>query len=80
MAQMKTLKRHKDRAYARMLSVKGALMTRELDKDQTAKQKIRTLRRARRYIRANEGALARVLNTYARMAALDPARQFWAEQ
>ncbi|WP_299653057.1 hypothetical protein [uncultured Tateyamaria sp.] len=44
------------------------------------RDQIRALRRARRYIRANEGALARVLNTYERIAQLDPSRRFWAER
>lgn len=43
------------------------------------RDQIRALRRARRYISANEGALARVINTYARVAKLDPSRRFWAE-
>ncbi|MBY5932649.1 hypothetical protein KUV51_06530 [Tateyamaria omphalii] len=47
---------------------------------QADKKRIRALRRARRYIRANEGALARVLNTYERIARLDPSRRFWADQ
>ena len=41
---------------------------------------MRALRRARRYIRANEGTLARVLNTYARVGDLDPSRRVWADQ
>ena len=48
--------------------------------DLAQKQRIRALRRARRYLRANEGALARLLNTYARVAELDPARRFLPEQ
>ncbi|WP_299374760.1 hypothetical protein [uncultured Tateyamaria sp.] len=55
-------------------------MTQELDTEKAAKQRVRALRRARRYIRANEGSLARVLNTYARIAELDPARRFWGDQ
>ncbi|WP_415403022.1 hypothetical protein [Tateyamaria sp. SN3-11] len=54
-------------------------MTQETDIDKEARNRIRALRRARRYIRANEGTLARLLNTYARIADLDPARRFWAE-
>lgn len=45
----------------------------------TNRENIRTLRRARRYIRENKGTLARVLNTYERISQLDPARRFWAE-
>lgn len=48
--------------------------------DTAVRDRIRALRRARRYIRANEGSLARLLNTYERIAQLDPARRFWAEQ
>lgn len=48
--------------------------------DTAVRDRIRTLRRARRYIRANQGALARVLNTYERVAKLDPSRRFWVEQ
>lgn len=48
--------------------------------DTIARDRIRALRRARRYIRANEGALARVLNTYERIAQLDPSRRFWADR
>ncbi|MEX0309636.1 MAG: hypothetical protein AB3N17_05245 [Tateyamaria sp.] len=43
------------------------------------RDRIRALRRARRYISANEGSLARVLNTYERVAKLDPARRVWSE-
>ena len=46
----------------------------------STRDKIRALRRARRYIRANQGTLARVINTYERIAQLDPSRRFWAEQ
>ncbi|WP_299551290.1 hypothetical protein [uncultured Tateyamaria sp.] len=48
--------------------------------DTAERDRIRALRRARRYISANEGTLARVLNTYERIAQLDPSRRFWAEQ
>ncbi|WP_299147839.1 hypothetical protein [uncultured Tateyamaria sp.] len=47
--------------------------------DYAARRRARALRRARRYIHANTGALARLLNTYERIGALDPARRFWAE-
>ncbi|MEO1778022.1 MAG: hypothetical protein AAFU63_04450 [Pseudomonadota bacterium] len=40
------------------------------------KLRIRAFGRARRYLRANTGALARLVNTHARMAALDPAPRF----
>ncbi|MEM7631570.1 MAG: hypothetical protein AAF227_06055 [Pseudomonadota bacterium] len=39
------------------------------------KLRIRAFGRARPYLRANTGALARLVNTYARVAALDPARR-----
>ncbi len=55
-------------------------MTQPNAADQAQKQRIRALRRARRYLRANQGALARVLNTYARVAELDPARRFLPDQ
>jgi hypothetical protein len=55
-------------------------MTQKMDQSLEDRNRVRALRRARRYIRANEGALARVLNTYARIAQLDPSRRFWAEQ
>lgn len=55
-------------------------MTQKTDQTIEDRNRVRALRRARRYIRANEGALARLLNTYARVATLDPSRQFWAEQ
>ena len=49
--------------------------------DNTAvRDRIRALRRARRYIRANEGVLARVLNTYERSGRLDPSRRVWSDQ
>lgn len=54
-------------------------MVQETDQIRLAKQRMRALRRARRYIRANEGGLARVLNTYVRISELDPSRRFWAE-
>ena len=40
--------------------------------------RLRALRRARRYIRANQGALARVLNTYAQTVKSDPSQRFWS--
>ncbi|MEL6887840.1 MAG: hypothetical protein AAFO86_03940 [Pseudomonadota bacterium] len=43
------------------------------------RQRIRALRRARRYLRANKGPLARLLNTYAQVADLDPARRFLSD-
>ncbi|MEL6449947.1 MAG: hypothetical protein AAFQ19_01710 [Pseudomonadota bacterium] len=55
-------------------------MTQATDPDQTAKNRVRALRRARRYIRANEGALARLLNAYSRISALDPSRKVWLDQ
>ncbi|WP_415920544.1 hypothetical protein [Tateyamaria sp. SN6-1] len=55
-------------------------MTQRDRSDQAERQRIRALRRARRYLRANEGALARLLNTYARVADLDPARRFLPDQ
>lgn len=48
--------------------------------DLAERQRIRALRRARRYLRANEGALARLINTYVRVAELDPGRRFLPEQ
>lgn len=42
--------------------------------------RIRAFGRARRYLRANTGALARLVNTYARVAALDPAPRFPRDQ
>ena len=51
-------------------------MMQTMDQAFEEKQRIRALRRARRYLRANEGALARLLNTYARVAELDPSRRF----
>ncbi|MEL7125701.1 MAG: hypothetical protein AAGK30_05700 [Pseudomonadota bacterium] len=37
------------------------------------------LGRAPRYLRGNTGALARLVNTYARVAALDPAQPFLSD-
>ena len=54
-------------------------MTQQSDIDLAEKNRIRALRRSRRYLRANTGALARLLNTYARVAELDPARRFLAD-
>lgn len=42
----------------------------------SSKAQIRALRRSRRYLAANKGTLARLLNTYAHVARLDPARCF----
>ena len=50
------------------------------DQAMAERQRIRALRRARRYLRANEGALARLLNTYVKVAELDPARRFLPDQ
>lgn len=58
------------------VEVKGVNMMQTMDQAFEEKQRIRALRRARRYLRANEGALARLLNTYARVAELDPSRRF----
>jgi hypothetical protein len=44
------------------------------------RRRLRTLRRARLYIRANEGALARVLNTYSEAVKSDPSRQLWLDE
>ncbi len=54
-------------------------MTQEFDKARITKQQVRSLRRARRYIRENKGALARLLNTYHRIIELDTSRKFWVE-
>ncbi|MEL6564067.1 MAG: hypothetical protein AAFQ59_06455 [Pseudomonadota bacterium] len=42
--------------------------------------RIRALGRARPYLRGNTGALARLVNTYTRTAALDPAPRFPRDQ
>jgi hypothetical protein len=55
-------------------------MTKKTDHSFEDRDRVRALRRARRYIRANQGALARLLNTYAHISALDPARRIWADQ
>jgi hypothetical protein len=55
-------------------------MPRQIHQDPNARQRIRALRRARRYIRANQGTLARVLNTYNRVVGLDPSRRVWVER
>lgn len=55
-------------------------MTQPTETDLAERQRIRALRRARRFLRANESALARLLNTYARVAELDPARRFLPDQ
>lgn len=47
---------------------------------QTPRTRIRALRRARRYLAADRGALARLLNTYERVVELDPSRRFLPEQ
>lgn len=54
-------------------------MNQEFTQDKKARRRLRALRRARRYIRAEEGALARLLNTYTKVAELDPTRKFWVE-
>jgi len=54
-------------------------MTSELVQLRVRRNRLRTLRLARRYIRANEGALARVLNTYAQVAKSDPSQQLWLD-
>ncbi|MEM6760022.1 MAG: hypothetical protein AAF601_11155 [Pseudomonadota bacterium] len=46
---------------------------------QTPRARIRALRRARRYLAADQGALARLLNTYDRVVALDPSRNFLSD-
>ncbi|WP_299686431.1 hypothetical protein [uncultured Tateyamaria sp.] len=73
-------KSHKLSVFAWTVTVTGVSMTQPNAADQAQKQRIRALRRARRYLRANQGALARVLNTYARVAELDPARRFLPDQ
>jgi len=55
-------------------------MTQKTDQGLEDRNRVRALRRARRYIRANEGALARLLNTYTRICTLDPTRRIWADQ
>ncbi|MEL7260740.1 MAG: hypothetical protein AAGK69_05140 [Pseudomonadota bacterium] len=42
--------------------------------------RIRAFGRARRYLCSNMGGLARLVNTYARVAALDPAPRFPRDQ
>ena len=54
-------------------------MNQEFTQNRKARRRQRALRRARRYIRAEEGALARLLNTYTKVAELDPTRKFWVE-
>ena len=54
-------------------------MSQEFTQDRKARRRQRALRRARDYIRANEGTLARLLNTYTKVVELDPARKFWVE-
>lgn len=54
-------------------------MSHVMDQEKIERQRIRTLRRARRYIRENKGALARLLNTYGRVVELDASRKFWIE-
>lgn len=50
-----------------------------MDQEKIERQRMRTLRRARRYIRENRGALARLLNTYSKVVELDASRRFWIE-
>ena len=52
-------------------------MTEKTNQDRESRRQRRALRRARRYIRANEGSLARVLNAYQNEVARDPVRDFW---
>ena len=80
MAPIRTPKSHKRAVNSCLVTVAGVPMTQVHAADLAQKQRIRALRRARRYLRANEGALARLLNTYARVAELDPARRFLPEQ
>ena len=44
-----------------------------------AKRRVRNLRRARKYIAGNQGALARLLNTYAAKIAEDPQKAYLPE-
>lgn len=55
-------------------------MTKKMDQSSENRDRVRALRRARRYIRANQGALARLLNTYESIASRDPARRIWMDQ
>jgi hypothetical protein len=80
MEQMTAPKSHKFRASMAVLNVAGAFMTKKTDHSFEDRDRVRALRRARRYIRANQGALARLLNTYAHISALDPARRIWADK
>lgn len=57
----------------------GDFMSFVMDQEKIERQRMRTLRRARRYIRENRGALARLLNTYSKVVELDASRRFWIE-
>ena len=43
------------------------------------RRQLRTLRKSRRYIRANQSSLARLMNTHARMAKENSELAFWQD-
>ena len=43
------------------------------------RRQLRTLRKARRYIRANQTSLARLMNTHARMSKENSDLAFWLD-
>lgn len=59
--------------------ISGAIASRDVMND-SPKSRVRALRRSRRYLAANKGTLARLLNTYAHVAKLDPTRRFLPDQ
>lgn len=55
-------------------------MDKKTDQAPGMRRRIRQLRRARRYLAEENGNLARLLRTYARMVEQDPDRAFLSEQ
>ena len=60
-------------------SARVFLMTYSPNAMPAGRARVRNLRRARRYLAANEGALARLLNTYAKQVKANPDCAFLPE-
>lgn len=74
------MKSHKLRALRTSIRSIGCSVTGMTDNKLENRNRVRALRRARRYIHANEGALARLLIAYEQIAMLEPSRRIWGEQ
>lgn len=59
--------------------VVSVLMSEKTGKVPLGRQRVRNLRRSRRYLAANEGGLARLLNTYSKQVKTNPKAAFLSE-